>query len=226
MPGPAHALVDRREGMHRHDPRLPPGRQPFVDDVCRSHHGRVRARQRDALRALLVRQAGIAGDFGGLADRRDQVGRIERPVAIDDEARHAGLDQRRVERRRHALGRPAARRDPRRCGAESSAASRPSVPYSAGMKLEAWSQTITNGLRPAGVRHPYGSQTMQCRRRAVVHSRRPLGERCNECYVFCLIASAVDDFIQFADALSNSDFLESGCSRQSEDADKAWRKQR
>ena len=135
--------------------------------------------------------AALPGIERRLADRRDQVRRVERPVAVDHQPRHAGRDQRGVEQRPPACERPAARRGPRRCGAACRPSARPSVPNSAGRQFEAWSQ-IDHERRLAGAvraREP----ALHPRRRARLPPVRACcmpspSERCIVCYDFCFIA--------------------------------------
>ena len=103
LPRARHLLVDRGEGMDRHQVRLPPFRQPPLDDRL---YGFVKGtmRERDARRPLDRRDMRIAGDRRRLADRRNEVGRVERPIAVDHQPRDPGFDQHGIERPGHALG--------------------------------------------------------------------------------------------------------------------------
>ena len=65
----------------------------------------ISARQRvDALLPFGVRQVEISGNVRRFTDLGDRRGDAERPVAIDDEARIVGHEQRRVERSAEMLG--------------------------------------------------------------------------------------------------------------------------
>jgi hypothetical protein len=100
MPGAPNAGIDRREGMHRDQARLTAAGDPLVDQFP---DGGVIGfvSQRCATRLLVRRKIGIAGDHGGLADRGDQIRRVQRPVAIDHQPRNAGFHQGRIEHARH-----------------------------------------------------------------------------------------------------------------------------
>ena len=145
LPRAGDALVDRREGMDRDQPGLaarPPALvDKRVDGVVEGLPG-----QRDALGALLVAsRPRLPGMSVVSLICRDEVGRVERPVAVDGEPRNAGFDQRRVERVRHRSARPAARLGPRRCGAACRRHRGRACRIAAGTKLDAWSQTSTKG---------------------------------------------------------------------------------
>ncbi len=80
MPWPRHLFVDRSERVNGNQPCVAPLRKPVRDDRVDFDVKRFIS-QCNAPGAILICQPRIAGDKGRLADRRNEIRRIERPVA-------------------------------------------------------------------------------------------------------------------------------------------------